>query len=176
MDNKMLMSFSDNHLCYEIQLFYAALELFARHNWDPRDAVTLSAKNLFLEGVVTHWRCLYEFLYFNKSVKMRKSDDALAGHFFDSFDEWQSVRPSPPEYFVQFFNRANKEILHLTYTRMSVTEITKAWNFSLLAEDMFKVLSVFIENADSRKLHASVKQDLDSCWKRIQAILPPKIV
>lgn len=171
MDNQALRSFSDNHLCYEIQLFYASLELFAIQKYDPRNALTLSAKNIFLEGVVTHWRCLYEFLYFNKSVKLKKSDDALASHFFESTKAWEDIRSNPPDYFVTFFNRANKEILHLTYTRMSVTEIAKSWNFSLLAKDMFEILSLFVENADPNKLHPSVKNDLEFCWRRIQAVL-----
>lgn len=158
MDNTKLMIFSQNHLAYEIYSLYGALDLFAKQN--PQNLLTIGARNLFLEGVITHSRSLYEFLYFSTQ---KKADDALAIHYFETPEAWELIRPKIPEHFKDFYKRASKEIMHLTYTRLERTEITKRWDLLTITKDLLATLLLFAEKADPEKLHRDFINDLKVC-------------
>lgn len=166
LSDEQLLRFSKEHICYEIYSLYSALELFAKGPvLDPKkfaNEFNIVSRNFFLEGVINHSRCLYEFLYF---PKRKKPDDARAIDYFDSPELWHSIRPEIPTHFKSFYTRAGKEMAHLTYTRLSMTEISKRWDLYTLTNDLFTTLLLFAENADPDKIHTDVKQDLE-LWRR----------
>ena len=167
MTDQELLKFSQEHLSYEIYSLYAALELFAKGPvLDPAKFVegfNIVSRNLFLEGVITHSRCLYEFLYFERSKKF--PDDARATDFFESPESWIKLRPEIPPHFKEFYDRAGEEVVHMSFNRLDKTQITKRWDLYTLTNDLFTTLLLFANNANPRKLHPHVKRDLEF-WRQ----------
>ncbi|MGE0764053.1 MAG: hypothetical protein AB7N80_12305, partial [Bdellovibrionales bacterium] len=168
-NDEQLSEFSKEHLCYEIDSLYSALELFAKQPKieikDVTDALNSSAKNLFLEGIILHGRCLFEFLYFKESPNPKKADDALAIHYFDEPSTWEALRPNNSGKLNSLWDRANKEVAHLTYARMNITQLAKQWDLYTITNDMLTTLLLFAKNANPKKLHPNVALTLEF-WKK----------
>jgi hypothetical protein len=162
--NDQLLKFSQKHLCYEINSLYSALELFAHQKQEQaknlEEAFELTKANLFLEGIVLHSRCLYEFLY----VDPKRKDDASAIHYFDDPQQWVNIRPNNSDKLNGLCYRAGKEIAHLTYKRLNLTEITKNWDLYTITNDLLTTLILFSKNASKNKLHSDVPKTI-VYWK-----------
>ncbi len=150
--NEQLLQFSKNHLCYEINTLYAAISLFVGYRENREDGFSLSVKNLFMEGVILHSRCIYEFLY---SEHPRK-DDALAEHFFDSKATWKGIRPSTSKQLSKLKFKTGKKIAHLTYSRLDLSKDARNWDLYIITHELMIVLTIFAENASSKKLDPEV--------------------
>jgi hypothetical protein len=105
--------------------------------------------NAFLESFTIHLRALIDFIWEPSNVR---NDDALACDFFGSTKHWEKVRPDFPMELKPARSRTGKEIVHLTYTRMNVTPETKGWNIGDMTEAIVRVLKVFAENADRKRI------------------------
>jgi hypothetical protein len=169
LSNESLLEFSDQHLAYELVSLFSALEWFAKTpaTSSPKtlaEAINLQLSSHYLIAVIIHSRCLYEFFYIDKRTSSRRGDDALAAHFFSAPGRWEALRPRLTNASLQFFRRANKEVLHLTYSRLALTDLTRKWNLKAIVGDILNAALVFAENADSSKLHKNVTNDL-VLWK-----------
>ena len=64
--------------------------------------------------------------------------------FFDDPAAWDRLKPTPSEAFLAAARgRADKEISHLSYARLSILVEAKAWNITALGEEMEKAISAF---------------------------------
>lgn len=121
------------HLLYELQMFRAtALGLMSGlfPGGPLHDAV--------LEAFIIHGRNLLDFLYAENS----RASDVVAEDFLDDPDQWLTVRGALPASLAGLRRRANKEVAHLTYDRLSVTPGEK-WNFVDIVRDLDLKFQVF---------------------------------
>jgi hypothetical protein len=82
-----------------------------------------SLHNALLESFTIHARCLVDFLY---PIANPRSDDVVAEDFAPN---WRAVRPPKPPVLNKLNLEVGKQIAHLTYRRISVTEEAKGWKF-----------------------------------------------
>jgi hypothetical protein len=94
--------------------------------------------NALLESFTLHARALLAFLYADKP----RPDDVVAEDFVS---DWVSKRPPETAPLARVHFRVGKEIAHLTYERLSVTEEARQWRFVEVAEEMQRVLNVFVQ-------------------------------
>ena len=112
-------------------------------------------QNALIESFVIHYRALFDFFYIEP-----RSDDASAGHYFDSVEDWAAwaehgwagLRPPETELLQKSRKRAGKEIMHLTYTRLDVTPETKPWRFREITDDLNRVVQTFLDNVPRERL------------------------
>jgi hypothetical protein len=149
---------ASDHLWYEIWMFRTmALILF--HGFLGKKG---PVHNAILESFGIHVRGLLDFLYAEKPG----DDDVIAEHYFSTHKVWHNARPEISEYLRNARRRVNKEMAHLTYTRLSVQGEAKGWDVTLLASEIESVLKVFMELVP--------KEHLGENWKRSPgAQLPP---
>jgi hypothetical protein len=124
------------HLNYEIDMMTRVFQALITRGPETPQWLT----NALLESFVVHFRSLSDVFYPGSNVKV---DDVLASDFFDDPASWDKLRPTLSEEFATARGRANKEIAHLTYARLSVLEEAKAWNIAALGEEMERVISTF---------------------------------
>jgi hypothetical protein len=156
-----LAAFSKEHLCYEINCLYAGVALHLGCSTAANDAFSLTLKNLLLEGVLLHSRCLYEFLYRDSR---RYADDAIAADFFASPNHWTEKRPAPSPALAELSGRAGKEVAHLSYKRLDVIQEKKHWNVLQISAELLHVLRLFVEAAPHETVSQSTRDTVNH-WK-----------
>ena len=129
---------ASNHLHYEILMFEALAQSMAL-GIAGRGNVINSA---FLESFTIHVRVLIGFFYSENP----REDDIIADDFFSISGEWQSIRPPKTELLDKAKRRADKEVAHLTYTRLDITPEQKNWEFVKIFNDIQVIVEVFLNN------------------------------
>ncbi len=116
--------------------------------WASGKAVTAGyfgvVHNALVESFALHARNMVDFFYND----MPRPDDAVASQFFSSPHTWQTVRPSLTAELENAKTRANKEISHLTYSRLLVAPTDKPWPVDNIVRDIDAALTKFCETAD----------------------------
>lgn len=104
--------------------------------------------NALLESFVIHFRVLMYFLYPTNA----KPDDIIAEDFFDTPERWSEIRPQLSESLRHAKRRADKEVAHLTYARLDVTPETKPWQFVEIADEISKIIDIFLKEVPKNML------------------------
>jgi hypothetical protein len=104
--------------------------------------------NALLESFIIHVRVLIDFLY----AEQPRADDVVAADYFYPSDEWDKLRPLQSETLKKARIRTHKELAHLTYERLNVTPETKPWAFSEIANEIQKVMRIFLEKVPKHLL------------------------
>ena len=134
---------ASNHLQYEFSMLMSVAQAFASgiaaQGW---------LVNALLESFVIHFRALLDFFYPPDNAK---KDDVLAEDYFDD-DGWEKIKPQLSDALTRAKTRAHKEVAHLTYARLDVTPETKGWAFIEIANEMNKVMEVFLKNVPKNRL------------------------
>jgi hypothetical protein len=124
------------HLRYELRML-----------WDSGNALaglhSQTISNALVESFALHARNLIDFYYATP-----QQDDVVAEHFFSDPAAWARVRPTKTTTLDGAKTRANKEVSHLTYTRLSVSADKKGWPTDEIIRDLDAVLRVFCTEAD----------------------------
>jgi hypothetical protein len=97
-------------------------------------------RNALIESFTIHVRALLSFLYDDKKF----DDDLVAG---DYVPDWSSKRPPKPAALGHAQFRVGKEIAHLTYNRLFVTDQTRGWDYPALAKEMLDTMLPFVRVA-----------------------------
>ena len=129
---------ASNHLQYEIIMFEALAQSMAL-GIAGRGNVINSA---FLESFTIHLRVLIGFFYSENP----RNDDIIADDFFAISGEWQSIRPPKTKVLDKAKRRADKEVAHLTYTRLDITPEQKNWDFVEIFNDIQVIVKTFLNN------------------------------
>jgi len=124
--------------------------------------------NALIESFAIHYRALYDFFY-----SIPKGDDAYAGHYFDSEDEWEKLRPPETDLLKKSKRRTAKEIAHLTYSRLDVTEETKNWLPLHIVAALQKAIKVFLENVPADRLGERWNQTIPGPFPLLSTFPPP---
>ncbi len=130
-----LRAMSD-HVLYEMDMLFYCVEQFGPEHV-PATATQWQAALLESWGV--HARNLTDFLY---RPDRWLHDDAFADQYFGE-GEWNRMCPEMPESLTKLKDRANKELVHLTYARLLVTDDLKPWELSRLTNDLVPSLQLF---------------------------------
>lgn len=124
------------HISYEIEMFNNAADYVrlgkARNSFE---------NNSYIEAFVVHGRCLTDFLYIDET----NNDDVLAVHFFEDASPFLKSRPEITKLLKSLKARANKEVAHLTYRRLTVTPEIKPWQMEKIQEELDQVLKFFFD-------------------------------
>jgi hypothetical protein len=126
------------HLHYEIAMLWSSGLCVQRGGGYPT-----AVQNCILESFALHARNVIDFFYTDPI-----GDDVVARHFFSREDAWAQVRPAAAAVLVAAKKRANKEVSHLTYSRLVVSPEKKPWQYADIVKEIDVVLRVFCDNAD----------------------------
>lgn len=97
--------------------------------------------NAMVESFVLHTRNLIDFLWPEGS----KSDHVLADDYFLDPEYWKQERPNLSPLLDKSRIRAHKEIAHLSYDRLLLTEDSRKWPFVEITKDIVQAYQVFLE-------------------------------
>lgn len=128
---------ASNHLFYEIWMFQTLAQGMA-----SGIAGEGAINNALLESFAIHVRALTGFCYSDNP----RSDDIVAEDFFSDSNEWQTKRPEKTELLDKAKKRADKEVAHLTYTRLDVTSEQKNWEFLKIFNYLQVSIKIFLDN------------------------------
>jgi hypothetical protein len=97
-------------------------------------------QSALVESFATHARNLVYFLY--ATTDMAQKDDLLAVHYVEP-SVWEPVRSSLGNLWTEVSSRANKEIHHLTKTRLD-REAVKTWEVLRIAKQADQAFRKFV--------------------------------
>lgn len=127
-----LRRFADEHLLYEAGVLYeVTVKLMNRHHKD--DPI---AENALLESFGVHSRNLIDFLWRDKPMK---GTDAIAS---DYVGEWEA--PAMSERLSRVKGRVGKEMVHLSYNRLDVSEDEKGWQVLGIGPEITCAFGAFV--------------------------------
>lgn len=145
----------DEHFCYEVIELRSSLILFSKLPY---------FKNIALEAFILHVRVLREF-FFPSDTKKRRIDDAYADEFVIGWNE------SLPLELKKIDERAGKEIMHLTYSRIAGIPQNKKWNMGTMYFTLIPIILKFMSllpieyrseriialESELNKIHSNIK-------------------
>jgi hypothetical protein len=147
---EFLREWSTEHLVYEIDQLAEAVHHFASEPGESDAAIRL--RNALIESFAVHVRCLGDFLWNDRTGDTRVDDDAFAADFCEP-DEWDRKRArlvwARLEKVAQR-RRIGREIVHLTYNRISGSPAVKVWEMAEIMGELAAGLAAFAEIADDR--------------------------
>lgn len=153
--------FLNEHFCYEVIMLLNAIGEYAKACKSEGKKKQVYV-NLAIEDILVHGRLLREFFY---SEDRKKDDDAHPIDFVRDFSRWEAERPKETKNIMKMVERANKEIMHLTYKRHYGTPEKKKWYFGPIATDLCKIVQVFLKHIDKKYWDSPLEQlqaDIDS--------------
>jgi hypothetical protein len=163
--NHELRLFSER-LLYEVQVFFRVARLLMRLRLGLARPLPWEAEMALIESFALHARALSDFLYVLKG----RTDDALAADFFAP-GKWERLLPDKGPWLELVkrpgFDRAGKEIIHLTYHRAPVSEEAQGWSVAQVSVALGVVVRIFIERVPKSRVTEAF---LDGAWREIPAI------
>ena len=161
MNDSELLAYSEEHLFYEVSMFFRVGKLLLSKGRLPPTDIGQTVDNALIECFVIHFRNLFDFLYSGRNGKK----DVLAEDFFDTPGNWRRLRPKLPKELKKCKDRAAKEVVHVTEIRSYGTPKAKEWPVPQMLNELKSAVKLFTRNASHRKLNANVRdfaQDVDS--------------
>jgi len=143
-----LSAYSIEHLAYEVTMLFFVQDFVSR-KFSAR--LEQGLLNMVTESFATHVRNLVRFLYTEPSKAW--PDDVIAYDFFDDPSTWSSARPALSPTLEAAWERADKEIAHLTTKRIAGGPPRKAWQVTALIAELRPLLRLFVANASPKRLH-----------------------
>lgn len=110
------------------------VKLMNRHHEDDP-----LVENALLGSFTVHARLVLDFLYMDEPSV---ATDAAACDYFDD-DSWQRARPEKSERLAGIHGRVGKEIVHLSYARLSVDEAEKGWAVVPIGLEILGILAAW---------------------------------
>ena len=95
-----------------------------------------------LESFIIHLRVLIDFFCSDS----QRDDDIIANDFFNDPNDWKNLRPQKTKVLERAKICADKEVAHLTYTRLGITPDQKNWYFEEVYNDMRTIFELFLTN------------------------------
>lgn len=141
-----LLAFSREHLYHEITMLYEVTLKLAKKEADPLSG------NALIESFGIHAAIILDFM-FNKK---KKSDDAVASDYIIDKEKWKKTISGYRKKLNFIYRRRDKELAHLSYERLKVTETTKQWSFVAICREISDIVDYFIEASDKAITHPNV--------------------
>ena len=153
MNDSELLAYSEEHVLYEIAMFFRLGKLLLSKDRLPPTDIGRSVDNALVESFVIHFRNLFDFLYFKRS----KKKDVLAEDFFDAPEAWRKLRPKLSSKVKNCKDRAAKEVVHVTEVRFYGTPKGKGWPVREMLDGLKTAVESFTGSASHNKLHGKVR-------------------
>jgi hypothetical protein len=143
---------ASQHYHYELELFKDLTRLMKTGPFESPPSFKPSLINdALLESYAIHLRNLIDFFYTHiegddktKGLAIPKPEDMIAEDFFDSPDEWRNLRPKITDELKAARIRAHREIVHLTYHRIGISDKQKQWWFVELHDQIVLIDKIFL--------------------------------
>ena len=140
---------ASDHLFYELWMLDRTARLLAMGAFGEGPV-----RNAILESFTIHARGLIQFFF----PKQPRRDDMLAADFLPSVAAWEAARGEMPPVLASLDARVGKEVAHVTYGRLLVTEDAKPWSLTSIVEAL---------NAVGGTFRSMIRDDLlGSRWKQ----------
>lgn len=163
-DDAVNRDYLKEHFVYEVDMLMFSFSRLAELLKTRNEGKDLGSKNMMLEDFILHARNLRNFFYGPK-----KTEDAVAKHFVEDIIRWSRARRKERERpgIMEIYDRASKELAHLTYKRKCEVSEKKNWPCSTILREMLEVVDGFIDCV--RKEYMS--DELRSLKKRCLSVL-----
>ena len=137
------------HLCYEYDMLRQTSKELS--NGLPDGVI----KNALVESFTLHARNMIDFLDPPSSVK---PDDVLATdfNFIKDLNTWNKALSKNKDSRKQIKDRCNKEMAHLTYKRIGISEEDKLWPHVKIVSEIECLFTIFLKHID-RKYAEKIK-------------------
>lgn len=145
MTDQQLIDYSGEHLLHELTMFWELAEIL------PGRAASTET-SAFLESFCVHLRNLIDFFY-----RKGRLDDVTAEDFLDPTTKW---KPAEPATLTAAHKRADKELSHLTQSRISGSPTHKSWDTAELLTEIGATAREFANRASPKKLDPRVVEFL----------------
>ncbi|HYG99373.1 MAG TPA: hypothetical protein VD837_09605 [Terriglobales bacterium] len=143
-------AYSSTHLLYEMHMLVGCASLFGCDILASDSLTVWAFSNSRVESFAIHVRNLIDFLY----PRGRPCDtDVTAADFMPAGTELEPISPT----LQAARRRADKEIAHLTTSRLEDGDPGKLWHVSLVHE-LFSVLREFVDAAMPTRLGTDVRE------------------
>lgn len=148
-----LQAYSGEHVFYEIDMLFGVGNLIAKRACivaaTPEDKQRLN--NLVIEGFGIHVRNIVDFLYLPQD-----GTDVVAADFCVPRD-WEAACPPISMTLKAAKTRANKELAHLTTSRLSGNPPEKQWAAAALMVELNPLIKRFLVTARPTSLSHKLK-------------------
>jgi len=141
-----LLTYSTEHVYYEVKMFFWLAVALARRTMTVRTATPDNAlwiRNTLIEGFAIHLRNLLEFIFLNYP----KGGHIIAAQFCQP-EKWTKQRPALSETLKKSWERADKQVAHLLSKRIAGRDPGKRWNFIGIADETASILCLLVSNAE----------------------------
>jgi hypothetical protein len=134
-----LRRFAEDHLLYEAGMLYEMTgKLMNRHHKDDQ-----VVENGLLESFAIHSRNLLDFVWLDEPMK---PTDAVAADYFPE-GEWNP--PEQSERLSKLKDRVGKEIVHLSYNRLTIPDDERGWQVLGIGPEILGGFSLFASKVPS---------------------------
>ena len=127
---------ASEHVNYELDMLAATISFLSKGSGETNQHTW----NAYLESFVIHLRSVIDFLY---PPTNHKQDDILAEDYVTNVAEWNNDRPAKTNLLRDAKTKADKQVAHLTYARVSAD---KDWNWEGISADLNKVVICFFDH------------------------------
>jgi len=160
LNEKQLMEYFSEHVRYEIQMLLNATEAISK-----QQLIANGLEYMPVESFAIHLRNLITFLYPNA----QRDDDVCAKDFFATIGKWEQIRPMLAKILESAKIRADKEVGHLTTSRLAGTPAAKIWDVNGLSREIMPILKLFCDSSDKVKLDVP----FNPVWGHYTKIMAP---
>jgi len=152
--DQYLADYSGEHVAYEITMFFYTLDAFASTGILPPHQNILQRdflSNLAAESYATHLRNLIDFCYPRKL----KLTDIIAADYCQG-KSWSNSAPVISQILMDARTRADKEVAHLTSSRISGKPQHKHWRNPQHRAEIRDLLQLFEKTAAPQRMNAKI--------------------
>jgi len=155
-----LSEYFAEHIRYEVQMMLNATSGILQQLQVPQ-----GLQHMPVESYAIHLRNLITFLYPSSS----RDTDVCARDFFVEERSWEKIRPRLSDTLASAKIRADKEVGHLTTSRISGITSDKKWDIKGLTEELMPLITFFCKSADKVILGSSI-EDLLTFHTQIKSL------
>ena len=112
------------------------------------------------ESFIIHARTLLDCLYAQTSPPP-KPDDIIAEDYFNDSTIWDKRRPPKTPLLTTVHKRAGKEVVHLTYARLTVVPDQKGWRYLEIADAIRSILAAFYQLVPRSKVGDTFRKSME---------------
>ncbi len=142
-DSVLLANYCNEHVYYEVWMLFSLSDLLLMPFAAPNPELATVLRNVVVESFGVHLRNLVDFLYPRSTVK---TSDVIAADYYPNGSLPHDF-PKISSSLERARRRADKELSHLTTSRISGAPPEKAWEHKELAAEIRKLLLTFVSSA-----------------------------
>lgn len=149
------------HLLLELQMLFLMADRLRRH-LSGELVLPEDIKTACIDSLVIHVRSLEEFIWSDPGDE--HPHDALASDFFAA-GAWEETRKRIQNSSLRkVAQRAGREVAHLSYSRLGMTEEARRWQFDVIVCVIGNALRLFLDGVERSDLCEGFETRLRQVW------------